>query len=82
MAWSLEVEIDTYHISCLGINKLLDVIMLISYLQEVFNFDTGNVAEWVRVSALSHSDWMVLSSNLGKRWRLIYNLLWEKQSPS
>ena len=39
-------------------------------------FKPGTVAEWVRASALSHSEWMVLSSNPGegRNFSLLFEL--------
>ena len=35
--------------------------------------DSGTVAEWVRASALSHSEWMVPSSNPGEYINYFYS---------
>ena len=36
----------------------------------------GTIAECVRVSALSHSEWMVLSLNPGKGWQIKWKKYW------
>ena len=52
--------------------------MLHYFKAAIQSFDmnySGAIAEWVRASALSHSEWMVLSSNPGEDKNYFYSQL-------
>ena len=42
-----------------------------------FAWYSGTIAEWVRVSALSHSDWMVPSSNPSESRHYFNSGIWD-----
>ena len=50
--------------------------IIVSNKLKISCFSPGTVAEWVRASALSHSEWMVLSSNPGegRNFSLLFEL--------